>query len=342
MNSNGVSARFQGISVAVTVGIICLLMVRQLNKFCSIDQEPALHRLTPRALTKFTTTPARVHTGLTVTDFSEFDVEGNKFKMNGIIWFFFDPSLISLETIGQFSFLRGEIEYKSEPITQLISGKVLVRYTIRVLFRTNLYYGFFPFEDHTVYISLANMNVTPGELIFESSAGDLTIESDVYISSWRYHDHRVEAGYGEINVGAGTLRREIDFPQVVFAIDFFHHSMRYIISIILPLLVIFLIDIFSFCFDQKENRGTLVSLSTANIIALTAYRFVLDNLSPKVGYALLADYVFFLFLFTTFITFVMNSVGPILTVFQRKIISISLQVLVVGVFIFLLAVWIPC
>ena len=307
---NGISVKFQSISLSITVVVMAFLVIGELRKFCSIDQGPILHSITPSTLKEFTTTPAQVRTGMTITDFSEFEVEANKFKMTALVWFYFDPSLISLETVGKFSFLRGEIEHKSEPTASLINGKILARYTTRLIFKTNLYYGFFPFEDHTIYLSLVNTAVSPGELLFESFAGDLAIDADVYVSGWQYNDHRVATGYTELKVGSGSIKREFSSPLVVFALDFEHQSMRYIISILLPLIVIFLIDMFSLCFDQKVDRDTLVALSASNMIALTAYRFVLDSLAPKVGYALLADYLFFLFLFTTFLIFLVNHQFP--------------------------------
>ena len=38
-----------------------------------------------------------------------------------------------------------------------------------------------------------------------------------------------------------------------------------------------------------------MQMSTGNIVALVAYRFVIESISPKVGYPMIADYIFFLF-----------------------------------------------
>lgn len=337
---NGISVRFQAITLATTVAVILFFIIGELNQFCAQDRRPIIHTLTPHDSTWYTSSQARVQVGLTITDFPKFEVTNNKFKLSGIIWFIYDPRLIDREIIGKFSFLRGEIEYKSEPSTLLIDDKVFVRYDIRVAFQSNLYYGYFPFEDHRLYLSLVNTFVHPGELIFESSHEYFLLEEDVNISGWRYYDHRVFNGFG-IKHLAG-LNRKITYPEVLFEVDFFQDSLRYILTIILPLLIVFLIDMFSFCLDQHESQATLVQLSSGNIIALVAYRFVMESIAPRVGYLMIADYLFYLFLSTCFATFVINSVGPYLTVFQKKMVSLFMQGFVLSVFTYLFTVMIKC
>ena len=334
--SNGISLQFQAVTLMLTTLIIIILVAAQLKKFCSVDQAP----ITPKTLKQFVATPAQVSVGLTITDFPEFDVANNIFQIAGIIWFTFDPALIALKTVKKFTFVKGKIDYTSDPITRLDGDMLTVRYNIRATFRTNLYYGFFPFEDHTLYLMLANMAVNPDELAFESSYANFIVDQP-YISGWDYADHRVKAGYSTIPLGVGHKGKEIAYPAVLFTLDFFHHSIRYIITVLLPLLIIFFIDLFSLCFDQRE-RETLVGLTTASIAALVAYRFVIESLTPRVGYPTVADYLYFLFLTNTFIIFVVNCVGPYLTRFFKKIISVCLQMGVLSVIFYLLTIWIPC
>lgn len=325
----------------MTIFAIVMLVMLQVQKFCSSDTPPHITAVTPKTLQqKAHTQPTKVTVGLTIIDFPTFDVSRNEFEFSGILWFTFDPALIGLKTIEKFHFLKGEIKSISEPSTQLENDLLTVRYRIRVSFKTNLYYGYFPFEDHTIYLMLSNTAVDPDEVNFESTYANVIIEHP-YLDGWDYKDHHVTTGYSTVSLGIGR-GKEIMYPSVLFAIDFFHHSVRYLISVLLPLLIIFLIDLFSLCFDQKEERGTLVTMTTANIAALVAYRFVLESLTPKVGYPTIADYFFFLFLCNTFIIFTVNCVGPYLTLWQRKIISIAVQVCIVLAITFLLRMWFPC
>lgn len=338
--SNGISLQFQWATLTVTALIIIFLIAGQLKKFCSKDQPPRIFSVTPKTLKQFVATPAEVSVGLTITDFPEFDVANNSFQISGVIWFTFDPALIGLKTVEKFSFAKGKIDYLSKPITRLDGDHLIVRYNIRATFRSDLYYGYFPFEDHTLYLMLANMSVNPDELSFESSYANFIVDQP-YISGWDYADHRVTSGYSTVPLGIGHKGKEIAYPAVLFTLDFFHHSIRYVIAVLLPLLIIFFIDLFSLCFDQRE-RETLVAITTANIAALVAYRFVIESLTPRVGYPTVADYLYFLFLTNTFIIFVINCVGPHLAVRIRKAISILLQVCVVSTIWYLLVIWIPC
>lgn len=339
MPSNGISIHFQLFTLSITTAILLYLIAGQVYHFCAIDKKPTLHRLA--AETGKTHTP-QVHVGLTITDFPEFNVTENKFKFTGVVSFLFDSKLVPLDTIEKFSFLRGEVKYKSKPHITHAGNMTYAHYDVKATFKTNLYYGFFPFEDHTLFLGLINEYVTPKEVQFVASASDFIIDRDVYVSGWSYQDHRVKTGYGESVVSVAEKTESITYPLVLFIIDFFHYSMRYIISIMLPLLIIFFIDMFSLCLDQRLNRSTLVQMSTGNIVALVAYRFVIESISPKVGYPMIADYIFFLFLSISFTMFIINSIGPYLALWHKKLVSVAVQLAVVGIFTYLLDYWIPC
>lgn len=341
MKSNALSVQFQWLTFSITSFIIILLVAGQLKKFCTVDQPPRIFSVTPQTVKQFVITPAKVDVGLTITDFPVFNVADNTFQMSAIIWFTFDPALISLATVENFSFVKGKIDYKSEPTTRLDGDLITAQYTIRVTFRTDLYYGFFPFEDHTLHLMLANTNVNPDEFMYVSSYANVIIDQ-AYITGWEYADHNVKTGYTTTPLGKGRKSKDVAYPAVLFSFDFFHHSARYAISVLLPLLIIFFIDLLSLCLDQKKKYETLVTLSTGNIVALVAYRFVIESMTPRVGYPTIADYLYFLFLTNTFIIFVINCVGPYLTVFMKKIISVTLQLGIIGVIVYLLAYWIPC
>ena len=339
--SNALSFSFQSITLIVLTLGIFLLVSLQLKKFCAIDAQPPLIPITPKTMSSFAQKPAPVTVGITITDFPEFKVASNTFVMRGIIWFRFDPSLISLSTVEQFSFVKGTLDYRSPALTQLDGDMVIARYDIKATFRTDLYYGFFPFEDHTLYFMLTNATVSPDEMLFDSSYADVLVDNPS-VNGWTFDDHRVTVGYQRIPFGGTLSKKAITHPVVLVALDFFQDSIRYIFTIFLPLLIIFYITMFSFCFDQVEEHSTLVSLTTANIAALVTYRFIIETMTPPVGYPTIADHLYFLFLTITFLTFLINSVGPYLTIFQKKIVSITIQVLVFLAILYLLFFWIPC
>ena len=73
--------------------------------------------LTPSIIAETGSIPARVNAGLRINNMREFDFINNKFAFDGIVWFVFDPAIVSLDTISNFAFERAEIKSKSAPET---------------------------------------------------------------------------------------------------------------------------------------------------------------------------------------------------------------------------------
>ena len=243
--SNGISVPFQFATLAITTAILSYLIAGQVYHFCAIDKKPTIRSID--ALPRTEKSPAVVQVALTIADFSEFNVTENKFRITGMVSFTFDPKKISLDTLEKFTFLRGDVDYKSKPHISTQNGLTTAYYTIKANFKTNLFYGFFPFEDHKIFLGLVNDEVSPTEMVFQARPEDFKIDADVYVSGWSYQKHRARTGYGETVIGAPPITRTVLYPVALFIIDFFHYSMRYIISIMLPLLIIFFIDMFSLC-----------------------------------------------------------------------------------------------
>lgn len=329
--SNGISPRFLSLTLLITLSIITFLCLRFMTRFCSLDLRPSIHSFDENFQNRSKT---EVNVGFSIIDLIEFDTIKNKFVISGLLSFYFDPKYISLEDIEKFSFEKGVIDYKSVPFIYDIGDKKLARYNIKLSFKNNMYYGFFPFEDHKLYVALDNNILLLKDVSFRADNSNLIVNRDAYISGWQYRGQAVYEGYttNKINI-SDKITEEVISPRVIFEIDYFHHSMRYLYLVILPLLLIFIIEIFTFSLDQERFRTSLFDLSLINIGALFAYRFVIQTISPNVGYLTISDYIFLLFLSTSFITFLINCIGLYMTQFQRKIAAILMQLYVIIVFI---------
>lgn len=338
--NNAISLRFQLISIVITSILLGYIAYNFMLKFCTADKSPPISPLTPSIIEEFTSKPKSVRMGLTVNDFSEFNTRENKFTFSGLIWFYYDPNVFPKDLIEQFSFNKGEILEKKIAYNYLIGEKLMTGYNISVKFRTDLYYGYFPFEDHRIYIVLDNLAVSTKEMIFRISQSDFIVEQK-YISGWYYSNHDVQEGYYVTQLGTLGKTKETQHPRIIFQIDYLHYSVRFILMVFLPLLLVFYLGLFSFCLDREKYYGVLVASSQANIAGLFAYRFVLENIAPKVAYLTISDYIFFLFLISSFIVFIIH-VSPYFSVFKKKIISIGLQLMVIGTFFYLFTSWASC
>ena len=99
-------------------------------------------------------------------------------------------------------------------------------------------------------------------------------------------------------------RRIVRHSKVIFSIDFKRSGYRFIFLIFIPIFLIFFIGLFSFAFnpEDKNSRSTIMNLASASLASLLAYRFVINNMAPSgVGYFMLSDHIFNLFLVLSFI-----------------------------------------
>lgn len=134
---------------------VFLLILRSLF-FNTREKVPELHPITPQSFKKFGGIAHKIRTGLYINELIDFNMITNTFMFDGAIWFSFDPGAISLDTLEKFSFEKGEIIQQSPPNTKLISGKLHVRYNLRVRFKSSLNYKDFPLDDHKIFIVCRN------------------------------------------------------------------------------------------------------------------------------------------------------------------------------------------
>ncbi len=335
--NNSIHPLFQTITLFFTLSVVAILCYRFMNKFCAIDPRPPIQLLSEKKIVS----KSKIEVGFSINDLIEFNSVENKFTISAVISFLFDPKIVPLEKIEQFNFEKGTIESKSKVASKEIDGKMLARYNIKFSFNNNMYYGYFPFEDRRLYIVLDNSEIHLQDAAFKSSNVDLIV-CPVHLPGWKSYDKKVYEGYISTKITlSNKVNEEILNPRIIFEIDYFHHSFRSLYLILLPLLLIFVIEIFAFCVDQEKYRNTLFSLSVVDIGALFAYRFVIQTISPDVAYLTLADYFFLIFLSTSFFTFFINGTGLYFSRFWKKVICISLQIYLILAFVYFLEFW-PC
>jgi len=298
--------KYQVIAMALVAAILIGLFVYTFRSFNVFEKQPELHAVSPQELKNLASSTTQVQVGLHINDFPEFNVRSNSFVFDGIIWFLFDQSAISLSTIEKFSFSRGTILQKSSPDTKFIGGNYFAQYNIRVEFKADLNQKYFPFDDHRLYFEMVNKYVTPEELIFSSSLSSFLISDDILIISWRPVDRGVETGFDVSILDKFDPNKNVYHPKTLFSIDFRRIGIQDIFLIFLPLCLMVFICFFSFGFDPPDESMRILTLSLSSITGLITYRFVLQSLTPQVGYFILSDCFFLLFLALNFICFCVN------------------------------------
>jgi len=309
---NVVTVRSQVILIALSSLFCAKLFYDAATGFTSTDPRPEFKILTPESVREFlgSSVGHKVTVGMHIENFQEFDLRNGNFTVDAIVWFKFNPSILSLETIEKFSFEKGKIDKKSKPKTKLVNGRMLARYDVRLNFTTNLNYRLFPFNDHRIFITLVNKHVSPGEMVFESYESDLSLSKNMTIAGWEKEGHAVETGYTEALLDRHDQTSKVFQPIAIFSVDFNRTGTRQAFILLLPIFVVLFLSFISLLlvFDYGARQG----LSTGNIGALLGYKFVIEGAAPKVGYSMLTDHIFNVFLVIAFFIFVIN------IIFQKK------------------------
>ncbi len=322
---------------------------RQIQIFTPLEPPPLLLELTPKQFRAWDCEPVEIKTGLQVINFSNFNLVDNEFLVDVIVWFEFDPSLVSLDLVSKFLFDKGEIKKKSAPITRSIDGKFFAEYEVRFSFSSNVTHQFFPLDDHRLYITLINNVASPMDVVFDASPSGFTVSDSIFIRGWEIVSTGVNTGYEEWVFDKHEDRRTIRHPKVVYSIDFKRSGNRFIFLILLPIFLIFFIGLFSFAFSPEDSnsRSVIMSLASASLASLLGYRFVINNMAPSgVGYFMLSDHIFNLFLTLAFlelfvaITLVQLQKLTTTVVIIRGALFILFHIALLAVWYYLLFLWI--
>lgn len=332
-----VSAFFQFVMIIITSIIIGFCLYRSATFFTSNDPSPSLQELTPKRVEQFGGTSSSVATGLYISDFISFDLVKNNIIFTGIIWFEFDPELITLDLISKFKFEGAEILEKSEPDSRIVGDKLLVRYIIKVHLTPHMSYQYFPFDDHRIYLMLVHPLTSPIDMIFNATTSDFDIKAATQAFGWQLHDKQVKAGFIEARVQ--EQQSTIFHPSVLFSMDYLRSGIRYALTIFLPLLAIFFISMFAFSLDTYKSSTLPITLSAGSVTAILAYRFVIENLSPSVGYFMISDYIYLLCLLVVSLVFTLSIIMKQISYILKKLIVIALHGVIAGAYIYLMLFW---
>lgn len=345
MSKRIVKPHYQLMFLLFSFFIIAWMGHYAMRLFRPLEKYPHLLSITPEKIRTWGGEPVSVDVGLYITNWYAYDIVKNTFTFDGVVWFHFDPALVSPDTIGKFTFEKGELMLKARQDSRLIDGKLLAEYKVRLKFSSILIHQLFPFDDHRIFIPLVNTFVSPSEVIFRSYKSNFVISKKVEIPGWKEVDHSVVTGYDEENIDEFDKQKTIRYPKAVFSVDFSRMGNSLTLLIFLPIFLISFLSIFWLSFKPTDGRA-IISLSTSAITSLIAYRFVTQNMSPKVGYFLLSDNMFMFFLALTFISFVCSLLwmrhGKMTARFikAKGAVFVFFHVLVISVWYYFLFWWI--
>lgn len=317
-------ARFLVSISSLSVILIAAIFGFSLFHTKTSDVLPKLSRITKQDLATIDPNTAQVETGIYIRYLDAFSILKNNIVINSFVWFYFDPNKISLEKIEKFSFVNGTITSKELSKKREINGKILAEYQVKVEFRNELTFKYFPYDSHYLSIILTNDFVTPQEMIYISQDQNFKMSPLIYLSNWNIK--QLEAHYGYFTSKINGDKQKIVSPEVLFIMHAINTGKKNSIILLVPLLFALLLALFSLLIPyQNSTTRFIISLSSGATTTLLAYRFVIQTMIPDVGYATLTDLVYTLCLLVSFVIFVTEIIF-IIFLQQKTLISTESEI----------------
>lgn len=328
---------FQIVAVATTSLLLGVIIWFASTAVYIRDSYAPVLVVTPQKLAEFGGIPAEVTVGMYVRDFPKFDMVKDEFIVDAVLWFKFDPRLVALDRLKDFTFEKASILSKSAPVVRVSGKDIIARFDLRIKFNVLFDYRDFPFDNHRLNLVLSHYFFSPSEVMFVANRSQFVISPEIATMGWECVDWRTNAGYWQEKFETRDARQSAVYPRVAFTIDYERVGIRHVISIVIPLLLIFFIALFTFSLEPIKYRTPIITLSVTTVTALIAYRFVIENLSPEVGYFMISDTIFLLFLVACCLIFFVNMLGERVSRLMKIIISLALHAAVLATFLTLFA-----
>ena len=153
-------------------------------------------------------------------------------------------------------------------------------------------------------INLVNRFVPPSELVYKSNSFFFTMSPDIDFAGWSMARKDVITGYSESLLEEDNRTKTILIPQTMFIVDFHRRGFRNISLLVFPLFLIFIFGLLSLSFDPAENPTAISALATGAIASTLSFRFVMESLTPKVGYFVFSDQLFLALLLISILEFI--------------------------------------
>jgi hypothetical protein len=333
---NIVPTSYQAIFILISFIILTAMTIRRaITIYHPEEALPGLTTVTPKIMKELGLFPNIVTVGLYIDKFQKFDMVKNDFSLSGTLWFLLTPGILPLKLLDKFELNQGTITERSLPNIKQIQDKLLVAYNIRANFSGDLDYKDFPYDDHILTLLFINRAVESTEVIFSSVEQFLSVNPKEKNYGWELVDKDAQTGLTEDKLDPLDPEKTIFSPAVAFSLGYSSFTLRPVLTVCLPLLLLFYIAVLTLSLYGDPR----ININGAVITAMLAYRFVLDAISPRVEYMMISDYFFFTILIATFIvliTMITDAFARPLSRFVKTIIAIILHCVVLGMSVYIL------
>ncbi len=325
------------------MGAVSILLYKPITHFNALEEAPylvsqAYTNIAPSQQTAISAIPS-VEVGFFLDNFAEFDITTNLFTAEGIVWFIYNPNQIALNKLELFSFDKAQMLEKTGPmLTSLSPERTLARYHVRFSFTTNITYRHYPLDDHRLFIVLKNDYLLASDVTYTVSPENFYPSENTHEAGWKRVGHGVYTGYSTMALKPSQANTIVQSPQIVFYLDYDRSGLHFIITLLLPLLLLFFVALSVFLVRVPviyDASNTFMG----SLFALVGYLFVVESLAPSVGYLMLSDLLYFSTLMCTFIVATLSWAGNKLALAMRGLIGTCVELFLILLLYYVLHWW---
>lgn len=230
--------------------------------------------------------------GLEILSFPKFDINKDEFSIDAHLYIDFNSTTHTLEDFSKFHFLRGQVSQKNKPIVEQSGNMVHATYEITVNFKSQMKYADFPFDRHRVDIILTNILPKQKQAYFNKENVHFVLESDNLGAGWLLTKSTVNSGFPDAS--ETKAKDTTDEYQIVFSMYTNRSSPKTPILVLMPLLLLFFLQLISLTFEVTKDFSVILSLSVGSLSGFLFYRNVMERLMPLTDDFIIADKVYLL------------------------------------------------
>lgn len=276
------------LTILCAFGIFCLALRTRPR----LDAVPDIKPITPAKYNEWGQYADVLNAGVYINNFAVADFPQGLFLIDAFVWFQFDPQVFSLDTIKQFSFDRARILEKEFVESIKVEENIFVRYKVRVEFKSNLHFKYFPLDNHRINLVLKFDNLAPSEVILTSYFTRTWFGVNAISFNWAYGEPSSDFGYLEDLLDTRNPNSVTRMSATSVYFDFSRATMREAVLIVWPFVFILFLILGSLLMAITSFQELIISV--LGILGMFAYREIVSHMSPATSYYTLNDCIFLL------------------------------------------------
>lgn len=253
-----------------TLALFTILFVASFAQAAAAQEDPATAGAT-------SSNPVHVQVGVWLVNIEKMDLPASSYRMDFYLWFKFNPSEVSLDTVRNFEFINGQ-PTKYEVDANNSTG--YLEYRVKGDFITSFDFTRYPFESHDLPVELEHKQLNMSALVYEADVEGSAIEPTATVAGWNL------GGFGtaitEHSYGGDV------YSRFVFSVTIARPMISSFIKSVLPVSVITAISLLAF-FMSPQNFSQRIALAVTTLLAATTFHLALLSGIPPTGYLTFAD-----------------------------------------------------